>query len=88
MEKALLAQLENGMDKYMYRARLLEESMAGAGTKDEFLIHRVIRSHWDPNNMANVKGAYRQRYGKELVKAIKSDTSGDYERLLVACCYD
>ncbi|KAK7735369.1 hypothetical protein SLS63_003839 [Diaporthe eres] len=85
MEDALLYQLRRGMDKYMHQAILLEDAMAGAGTKDYLLVSRVVRSHWDRANMANVKGAYEKRYGKSLARRIKGETSGDYERLMIAC---
>lgn len=85
MEDALLYQLRQGMDKYMHQATLLEAAMAGAGTKDHLLVSRVVRNHWDRNHMANVRGAYEKRYGKNLASRIKGETSGDYERLLLAC---
>jgi len=59
--------------------------MAGAGTKDSLLISRVVRFHWDRSNMANVRGAYEKRYRTSLAKRIKGETSGDYERLMLAC---
>lgn len=85
MEDALLFQLRRGMDRYMHQAILLEDAMAGAGTKDYLLVSRVVRSHWDRANMANVKGAYEKRYGRSLASRIKGETSGDYQRLMIAC---
>ena len=85
MEAALLYQLRTGVDKAMRDAQLLEDAMAGMGTKDALLTNRVVRVHWDRNHMMQVKGAYQHRYGKGLVNRIKGETSGDYERLLVAC---
>lgn len=86
MEDALLSQLNHGMDKYMHQASLLRDAMVGMGTKDNLLVARVVRAHWDKGNMANVRGAFQQRYRSDLVKDIKSETSGDYERLMIACC--
>ena len=85
MEDALLYQLRHGMDKYMHQAALLEDAMAGAGTKDHLLVSRIVRFHWDRNNMANVRGAYEKRYRTSLAGRIKGETSGDYERLMLAC---
>lgn len=85
MEDALLFQLRNAVDKYMHAATLLEESMAGMGTKDHLLVSRVVRFHWDRTTLANVKGAYQQRYGRSLASRIRGETSGDYEKLMVAC---
>ncbi|KAF5018409.1 hypothetical protein F66182_9616 [Fusarium sp. NRRL 66182] len=84
MEDALLFQLRNATDKYMHAAKLLEDSMAGMGTKDHLLIARTIRYHWDRNTLNNVKGAYQQRFGKSLGKRIQGETSGDYRRTLMA----
>ena len=85
MELALLHQLRTGTDKAMRDAMLLEDAMSGAGTKDHLLINRVVRVHWDRNHMQQVKGAYQHKYHKSLVSRIKGETSGDYEKLMVAC---
>ncbi|KAF4581077.1 annexin-like protein [Ophiocordyceps camponoti-floridani] len=85
MKDALLYQLRHATDKYMHAATLLEESMKGMGTKDHLLVSRVVRYHWDRNELANIKGAYQQRYGKTIGSRIKGETSGDYGRLMLAC---
>jgi len=84
MEDALLFQLRHAVDKYMHFAKLLEDSMAGAGTADHLLIGRVVRMHWDRTFMANVRAAYQQRYRRDLAARIKGETSGDYEDALLA----
>ncbi|KAI9799924.1 MAG: hypothetical protein M1825_004295 [Sarcosagium campestre] len=85
MEDALLMILRGGVDRAMRDATLLEKAMAGAGTKDDLLVNRVVRFHWDRNHMSQVKGAYRHKYGKELSSRIKGETHGDYEKILLAC---
>jgi annexin A7/11 len=35
--------------------------------------------------MANVRGAYEKRYHRNLASRIRRETSGDYERLMLAC---
>ncbi|UKZ79589.1 hypothetical protein TrVFT333_007347 [Trichoderma virens FT-333] len=85
MKDALLFQLRHAVDKYMHAAQLLEDSMAGLGTKDHLLISRTIRFHWDRNELANVKGAYLHRYKKPLAARIRGETSGDYQKLMIAC---
>jgi len=85
MEAALLHQLRTGTDKAMRDALLMEDAMAGMGTKDHLLVNRVIRVHWDRNHMQQVKGAYQAKFRTSLVNRIKGETSGDYERLMVAC---
>jgi annexin A7/11 len=85
MEDALLFQLRHAVDKYMHAAMLLEDAMAGAGTKDALLVARVVRHHWDRSAIANIKGAYQQRYHQSLASRIKGETSGDYEKFLLGC---
>ncbi|ROV87742.1 hypothetical protein VMCG_10590 [Cytospora schulzeri] len=85
MEEALLFQLNRALDKYMHQAKLIEEPMKGAGTKDYLLVSRVVRSHWNKDNMERVKGAYLKCYGTSLAKRIKGETSRDYQSLMLAC---
>lgn len=85
METALLYQLRAGMDRIMRDAVLLENTMTGVGTKDHLLVNRVVRYHWDRNHMHQVKAAYKQRFGRDLSHRIRGETSGDYERLMLAC---
>lgn len=84
MEGALLHMLRTAKDPAMRDAMLLEECMAGAGTKDERLVVRVVRVHWSREHREMVKRAYRAKYGKDLIARIKGETSGDVERFLVA----
>lgn len=85
MEHALLYQIRTGMDRVMRDAILIEDAMAGVRTKDHLLVNRVVRCHWDRYHMQQVKAAYRQRFGHELGHRIRGETSGDYERLMLAC---
>ncbi|CCG81416.1 Annexin XIV [Taphrina deformans PYCC 5710] len=85
MRDALLHAMDGAIDRPTRDANLLEESMAGMGTKDERLTYRVVRMHWDRAHTANVKARYQHVFRKDLVSRIKGETSGDYERLLVAC---
>lgn len=66
MESALLYQLRAGVDRIMRDASLLEEAMAGMGTKDELLVNRIVRFHWDKPRMQQIKAAYKQRFHKDL----------------------
>ncbi len=84
MQDALLMMVRAGTDRAMRDARLLEDTMSGMGTKDDLLVNRVVRFHWNRAHMEQVKGAYRVRYKRELRERIKGDTRGDYERLLLA----
>ncbi|KAI1862894.1 hypothetical protein JX265_008940 [Neoarthrinium moseri] len=85
MKDALLYQLNHAADKYMHAAAMLEDAMAGLGTKDHLLVGRIVKYHWDRTDIANIKGAFQHRYKTSLAKRIKGETSGDYERLMLAC---
>lgn len=85
MEMALLQQLRGATDRAMRDAMLLEDTMAGMGTKDQLLVNRVVRFHWDKAHMQQVKAAYKHKYHKDLGARIRGETSGDYERLMLAC---
>ncbi|KAL4902968.1 hypothetical protein BDW74DRAFT_157201 [Aspergillus multicolor] len=84
MKDALLHMLRTALDPAMRDAVLLEECMKGIGTKDERLVVRAVRVHWDRQHLSNVKAAYQHKYKQDLVKRVKGETSGDYQRLLVA----
>jgi len=62
-------------------AELLHEAMAGAGTKDLLLIDIITQF---PYELPAVAATYQRLYGKSLEAVIKSETSGDYEKLLCA----
>jgi hypothetical protein len=36
--------------------------------------------------MPQIKQYYKQLYGKDMVEAIKSDISGDYQKLMIELC--
>lgn len=84
MKDALLRMLQTATDPAMHDAEALENCMKGAGTKDEKLLTRIVRLHWNHGHVNQVKGAYRVKYGKDLIQRVKGETSGDYERLMVA----
>lgn len=85
MEDALLLLLARANNRPLSDAEQLEAAMAGIGTKDELLVQRVVRVHWDRNYLQQVKTAYQQKYRKDLISRVKGETGGDYERLMVAC---
>ncbi|MCJ1308367.1 hypothetical protein MMC25_002020 [Agyrium rufum] len=84
MKQALVQIVRKAVDPAMKEAVALEEAMAGAGTKDELLVSRVVKLHWDRDQVVQVRGAYKHRYGKDLVNRVRGETSGDYMRLLTA----
>lgn len=78
MENALILLIDRAVNRAEAEATRLEESMAGIGTKDELLVQRVVRCHWDQNFMHAVSNAYERKYRKTLVKRIQGETSRDY----------
>jgi len=85
MESALLLALARGCDRIKSDADQLEDAMAGMGTKDQLLVNRVVRAHWNRGHMQQVRNAYKQFHKRDLVSRIKGETRGDYEKLMVAC---
>lgn len=84
MEDALVQMVRCGTDRAMRDAINLEAAMAGVGTKDDLLVIRVVKAHWNRAHLEQVKGAYKVRYRQDLIHRVKGETSGDYERCLVA----
>lgn len=84
MRDSFLQVLRSALDPAMRDAILLEECMQGMGTKDEKLVVRVVRVHWNRMHLDLVKRAYNHRYGKDLVERVRGETSGDYGKLMVA----
>jgi annexin A7/11 len=83
MENALVLMLARANNRAASDAVQLEETMAGLGTKDQLLIQRLVRIHWDQRHMAQVRTEFQRIYKRDLIKRIKGETSGDYEKLLV-----
>lgn len=66
-------------------AKLLEDSMAGLGTKDERLVYRLFRMHWDRPRFEEVKRCYVHTVHKRGLRSrVEGETSGDYKRMLSA----
>ncbi|KXN84969.1 Annexin A7 [Leucoagaricus sp. SymC.cos] len=63
-------------------AKLLEKAMAGAGTNDKALVYRIVRASWNLARMKAIKECYRLRYGQELEKRVKGETSGNYKTIM------
>ncbi|TGZ68146.1 hypothetical protein CRM22_004416 [Opisthorchis felineus] len=59
----------------------LHEAMYGSGTDEDALIRLVcLRCETD---MSSIKQMYQDYFGKSLVEAVRSDTSGDFRKLLL-----
>lgn len=87
MQHALLYVVQGALDIMGRDARLLEAAMEGSGTKDERLTYRIVRAYWKGGGhqyLHGIRQAYQEKYHHNLIKRIKGETSGHYERLLVA----
>lgn len=79
---AMMALVECVQNPAAFFAKRLHSALAGAGTDDKTLIRIIVsRSEID---LGTIKKEYERLYDKTLESAVKSDTSGDYKRALVA----
>ncbi|RXG71617.1 Annexin A11 [Armadillidium vulgare] len=82
VKEGLLSIVKRVRDPSGFFAERLNMSMRGSGTDDKTLIRIIVtRSEED---LENIKQRYMEMYGSSLVKDIKSDTGGDYQKLLCA----
>ncbi|TFK21260.1 Annexin [Coprinopsis marcescibilis] len=64
-----------------YDVELANKSLSGIGTNEMLLTELILnRSQQD---LRMLREAYKKRYSKDLVDAVKSDLSGKFERLFV-----
>ena len=63
-----------------YFATRVHHAVAGMGTNDKMLI-RVLISR-DEIDMPQIKAEYQRLYGRNMMGDIRSDTSGDYRKIL------
>ncbi|XP_067832746.1 annexin A13-like [Heptranchias perlo] len=82
LKKAYLTIVQCTKDCQAYFAEVLHEAMKGAGTNEDTLIRIIVsRSEVD---LPSIKEKYQEIYKKPLADAIKSDTSGDFQKVLLA----
>ena len=67
-----------------YFATRVNDAIKGWGTKDHLLIRILITR--DEIDMPQIKQYYKQLFGKDMVQAVKSDISGDYQKLMIELC--
>ena len=78
--KLLHTILEGLQDLPAYYAKRLRDAVEGIGTNDSRLV-RVIVSRCEVA-LPLIKQAYGRLYGRDLVHDVRSDTSGDYKKIL------
>uniref|UniRef100_A0ABI7YBN0 Annexin n=1 Tax=Felis catus TaxID=9685 RepID=A0ABI7YBN0_FELCA len=82
VQKAYLTLVRCARDQEGYFADRLYKSMKGAGTDEETLIHIIVtRAEVD---LQGIKAKFQEKYQKSLSDMVCSDTSGDFQKLLVA----
>ncbi|KAJ0123569.1 nnexin anxc4 [Diaporthe amygdali] len=86
----LLAHILNGVINKPVRDALLVHHALTASKKDglrrELLTSRLVRFHWDRHHMAAIKRAYRERYGKDMMEAVRDGTSGEWGQFCQELC--
>jgi len=86
MKRAFSTMIRYINDPIEYYSEELYRSMKGLGTDDDTLI-RVILSRCELD-LGTIKRRYEKLHQKTLDKHIKSETSGDYEKILLAIVMD
>lgn len=64
-----------------YDADLLYESMKGIGSDKEVITE--VLCFRSPEKINEIKAKFQEKYGKDLVAEIKSETSGDYQKIVL-----
>ncbi|CAG0888112.1 unnamed protein product, partial [Darwinula stevensoni] len=78
---ALIAIVQTALDAPLFFAQKIHDALKGLGTKDNVVIRVLVtRSEID---LEDIKQRYVAMYKCSLVDAIRKDTSGDYEKVLV-----
>ncbi|XP_078580104.1 annexin A5-like isoform X4 [Branchiostoma floridae x Branchiostoma japonicum] len=82
LEKGMLAIVKSARDTPAFFAEKLYKSMKGLGTDDDTLI-RIVVSRCEVD-MQLIKQAFQANYKQTLGRFIAGDTSGDYQKILLA----
>lgn len=83
MERALLYILYNAKSPAYGQAYIIYRAVKGAGTRDDALI-RAIAYIYDTDMLEDVKVAFKNICGKDMVKYVESDTTFNYRKLCVS----
>ncbi|XP_042529048.1 annexin A13 [Dipodomys spectabilis] len=82
LQKAYLTLVRSAQDLQGYFADCLYKSMKGMGTDEETLIRIIVtRAEVD---LQGIKAKFQEKYQKSLSDMVHADTSGDFQKLLVA----
>uniref|UniRef100_A0A8C5WH20 Annexin n=1 Tax=Leptobrachium leishanense TaxID=445787 RepID=A0A8C5WH20_9ANUR len=72
------------MPSTYYDAWSLYHAMKGAGTQERVLIEILCTR--TNSEIKNIVACYKNEFGRDIEKDIRSDTSGHFERLLISMC--
>uniref|UniRef100_A0A8C5P4Q4 Annexin n=1 Tax=Jaculus jaculus TaxID=51337 RepID=A0A8C5P4Q4_JACJA len=82
LQKAYLTLVRCAKDREGYFADRLYKSMKGVGTDEETLIRIIVtRAEVD---LQGIKAKFQEKHQKSLSDMVRSDTSGDFQKLLLA----
>lgn len=69
-------------DPIEYNVDLLYKAMKGIGTNDDVLIEVISFNSF--SRLKKIKQKFQEKYNKDLISEIKSETSGDYRTTLIS----
>ena len=69
-------------DPVEYDTDLLYKAMKGIGTNDDILIEVISFRNFQ--RLSKIKEKFQEKYKKDLISEVKSETSGDYKDTLIA----
>ncbi|KAK7173781.1 hypothetical protein R3I93_003567 [Phoxinus phoxinus] len=83
-EDCLMTLVKSAWNKPAYFAEKLQLAMKGMGTNTDTLTRIIVsRSEID---LLRILQEYKRMYGKSLQEDVLKETSGDYEKILLALC--
>lgn len=86
----LLAHILNGIINRPVRDALLLSHALNLPKSDpsrnDLLISRLVRLHWDREHLALVKREFRNRYGLDLIDAVRDGTKGYWGEFCEELC--
>eukprot|EP01113_Clastostelium_recurvatum_P000648 TRINITY_DN102_c0_g1_i6.p1 TRINITY_DN102_c0_g1~~TRINITY_DN102_c0_g1_i6.p1 ORF type:complete len:615 (-),score=138.90 TRINITY_DN102_c0_g1_i6:5-1792(-) len=85
IKTAIVAMLTFATNPGEYYARRINESIVGAGTKDQKLIRIIVGQR---HRLPLIKEAYANLYHRTVYRHVENDTSGDYKELLLSIIGD
>ena len=79
---ALITIIDSIIHPSEYYARRVNKAVKGLGTNDRMLIRNICAR--EGIDMKEIRETYKNIFGKDMVTDIKDDTSGDYQKILMA----